>query len=152
MYVCMDDDATRNITPASMFIHGCIMYCRCLRLRFVTRRLLPRDCCLRARPRPAPSHGDCCRGIVAYGHALGTLHHHHRHHRPPLPSPSSYHHRYHHHHYLHHALSMSALPIIETQKSPNCRLAHPPTGNVSWVQTVVRQVPSTLLMKLILQQ
>ena len=54
--------------------------------------------------------------------------------------------------YLHNALAMSALPIIETQKSQNCRIAHPPTGNASLAQTVVRQVTSTLLMKLMLQQ
>ena len=30
-----------------------------------------------------------------------------------------HHHYHHHHHYLHHAPSMSALPIIETQKFPN---------------------------------
>ena len=50
--------------------------------------------------------------------------------------------------------SMSALPMIETTKSQSakCPIVHPPTGNISWVKTVVRQVSFTLLMNLMLRQ
>ena len=41
----------------------------------------------------------------------------------------------------------SLLPPRERPEVPNCRIVHPPIGNVSWVYTVVRQLSFTLLMR-----